>query len=226
VKRLASTAAITVLIGVAGWQGASAFQTAQDNVAEGESPAADQPDTTAPAGPTAPKTADTKAPGDKPQPPVATETPMAERVATLGFLNKRNGISRDLVLHPGQAVRIGDAIVRLRACETTADWEPEQLTGAFVQLDVRGRDQQWRRNFSGWLYKESPSLNVVPSALYDVWPKACTMRHPDMGPDTVPVSAGAPARSSAKKSTGDGPEGNRPAAPTPPAAKAASSNPT
>ena len=159
-------------------------------------------------------------------PPVTSETPMAERVAVIGVLNKRNGLSRDATLHPGQGVRWGDLIIRLRACETTADWESEQLTGAFVQADKRAPDGSWHRIFSGWLYKESPSLNVVEDPLYDVWPKACTMRHPDMGPDTVPVSAGAPARSSAKKSTGDGPEGNRPAAPTPPAANAASSNPT
>ena len=30
---------------------------------------------------------------------------MAERVAVLGLLNKRNGIVRDLTLRPGQAVR-------------------------------------------------------------------------------------------------------------------------
>src|SRR4051794_30011461 len=58
-------------------------------------------------------------------------TPMAEREAVLGFLNKRNGIPRELKLKPGQAVRIGDAVVRLRACETTAPWEVQQLTGAF-----------------------------------------------------------------------------------------------
>jgi hypothetical protein len=137
-----------------------------------------------------------------PQPkPVTTDTPMAERVAVLGVLNKRNGVAREVALHPGQAARFGDLVVRLRACETTADWETEQLTGAFVQADKRGPDGNWRRVFSGWLYKESPSLNVVEDPLYDVWPKSCTMRHPDMGPDTVAATSPAPVpRSSAKKS--------------------------
>ena len=136
-------------------------------------------------------------------PPVTSETPMAERVAVIGMLNKRNGIARDVTLHPGQGIRWGDLIVRLRACETTADWESEQLTGAFVQADKRSPDGSWRRIFSGWLYKESPSLNVVEDPLYDVWPKSCTMRHPDIGPDTVPASSsGAASRSSAKKSAG------------------------
>ena len=50
-------------------------------------------------------------------------TPMAQRVAVLGILNKRNGIVRDVALHPGQSARWNDVIVRLRACETTAPWE-------------------------------------------------------------------------------------------------------
>ena len=64
-------------------------------------------------------------------------TPMAQRVAVLGILNKRNGIVQDVALHPGQSARWKDVIVRLRACETTAPWEEEKLTGAFVQVDVQ-----------------------------------------------------------------------------------------
>lgn len=130
-------------------------------------------------------------------------TPMAERVAVIGFLNKRNGEGRDLTLRPGQAVRIGDAIVRLRACETTAPWEVQQLTGAFLQLDVRGADGQFRRVFSGWVYKETPSLNVVEHPIYDVWPKSCAMTHPEGG-EAAPASrpGAASSRSSASNSTG------------------------
>jgi hypothetical protein len=122
-------------------------------------------------------------------------TPMAQRVAVIGFLNKRNGIVRDLVLRPGQAVRIRDAVVRLRACETTAPWETQQLTGAFLQLDVQRPDDRWQRVFSGWVYKESPSLNVVEHPVYDVWPKSCTMTYP-----AAPGSSAAPQESSSRSS--------------------------
>lgn len=135
------------------------------------------------------------APAARTQPKAAAtatgETPMAERVAIVGVLNKRNGEARDLVMKPGQAYRVGRAIVRLRACEQTAPWEEEQLTGAFLQLDVEGTDRRWRRAFSGWVFKERPALNVVQSPLYDVWPKSCTMRFPTAGPDTVSASSGA-----------------------------------
>ena len=110
---------------------------------------------------------------------------MAQRVAVLGILNKRNGIVQNVTLRPGQSVRWKDAIVRLRACETTAPWEDEKLTGAFVQLDVQQPDKSWNRVFSGWLYKESPSLNVVEHPVYDVWPKSCAMTYP-AGPSSPP----------------------------------------
>ena len=86
---------------------------------------------------------------------------------------------------PGEAVRIGDLVVRLRACEATAPWEPERWTGAFVQVITRETRTSWRKTFSGWLYKESPSINVVEHPIYDVWVKACKMRHPDIGPGTI-----------------------------------------
>ena len=128
-------------------------------------------------------------------------TPMAQRIAVLGLLNKRNGIVRDLTLKPGQAMRVKDVTVRLKACEASAPWEPEKLTGAFVQVDVRRPDGQWVRRFSGWLYKESPSLNVVEDPVYDVWPKSCAMNWPS-GPAAPAAPSDSRSASSAPKSGG------------------------
>ncbi len=126
-------------------------------------------------------------------------TPMAQRVAVIGLLNKRNGLSQSLEMRPGQALRVGDVIVRLRACETTAPWEVQKLTGAFVQVDVRNPRGQFNRVFSGWLYKETPSLNVVEHPVYDVWPKSCAMTHP--GAAAAPSTPGnANSRSKAPNS--------------------------
>lgn len=137
-------------------------------------------------------------------------TPMARRVAVLGILNKRNGNSRDITLRPGEARRVGDVVVRLQACERSAPWEPQDLTGAFVQLDVREinretREPGWRRAFSGWLFKERPALNVIRHRLYDVWPKSCEMTHgastaprnAESGSDATPAS---PTRSAGEES--------------------------
>ncbi len=157
--------------------------------------------------------------------PQTGDTPMAERIATLGILNKRNGLSRDLRMRPGQAVRIGDLVVRLKACETTADWEADQLTGAFVQVIVKNATgANWRKVFSGWIFKESPSLNVVQHPIYDVWTKACTMRHAEVGPDTVTLTGDAGSASGKPSNAPKLPvaKGNAPDIPAAPTA--ASSN--
>ena len=152
-------------------------------------------------------------------------TPMAQRVAVLGILNKRNGIVKNVALHPGQSARWKDLLVRLRACEATAPWEEEKLTGAFVQIDVQKPDKKWSRVFSGWLYKESPSLNVVEHPVYDVWPTSCEMAYP-AGPAAPAAPVTSSNRSSAPKSGGasTAPVGTEPApattAPPPPSAAA------
>ncbi len=182
--------AIALVLAVAGWFGWHAVQdrgaTPADSGAEADVPASVDP-AARPAGGPETVSVDTGVDASL----LAGATPMAQRVAVVGLLNKRNGETRDITLKPGQATRIGDVVIRLRACERTAPWEQEQYTGAFVQLDVRGVDTKWRRAFSGWLFKERPALNVVIHPIYDVWPKSCTMSFPDSGPETV--SAAAPA---------------------------------
>ncbi len=140
-----------------------------------------------------------------PQPQIEVEdglgTPLAERVATLGLINKRNNISREIQIKPGEARRIDDVIVRLASCERTPPWENPPLTGAFVQVLVLDRvdaqsEREWRRVFSGWLYKEAPAVNVVEHPVYDVWVKDCAMTFP--GEDeavrpAAPAASGAPA---------------------------------
>ncbi|OBX19436.1 hypothetical protein A9995_06660 [Erythrobacter sp. QSSC1-22B] len=123
------------------------------------------------------------------QPAVGDEaqigTPLAERVATIGLLNKRNNLSQELEMAPGESRRVGDVIVRLRACERTAPWELPQEVGAFVQVLTleRGSEGDFRRIFSGWLFKNAPSVNVVEHPIYDVWVKDCTMEFPGEGAD-------------------------------------------
>lgn len=208
-KRLLATLALVIAGSAAAWQAARALQDVP-----AQPPAIETPPNAVEAAP------DSEAPAAKhaSSPPLATNpttTPMAERVATLGVLNKRNGLSRDLVMTPGRAVRMGDLVVRLRACEETAPWEPEKWTGAFVQVITRESGTRWRKIFSGWLYKESPSLNLVQHPIYDVWVKACKMRHADVGPDTIvarggEASSGSGNWSSAEKSPDAAPDASAP----------------
>jgi len=110
-------------------------------------------------------------------------TPVKDRVATIGLLNKRNNEIVDLVLKTGESRRVGNAVVKLATCEKTLPWERPVETGAFVQLFVEERAKlsdpmAWHKVFSGWLFKNSPSLNVVQHPVYDVWVKDCAMKFP------------------------------------------------
>ncbi len=124
-------------------------------------------------------------------------TPMAERVATVGALDKRTGVARDFAMRPGDAVRFGALTIRLRACEASQSWQTPEA-GGFVQIDQDLRKGGVRRVFSGWLFARSPSLNTYEDANFDVWIKACTMRFPETGPDTV--AAGSVGGSDGKAS--------------------------
>jgi len=138
-------------------------------------------------------------------------TPLAERVATLGLLNKRNNLTRDLKLKPGEALRVDNVIVKLAACERTAPWEDPPETGAFVQVFVEERatvreQLAWHKVFSGWLFRNAPSLNVVEHPVYDVWVKDCAMRFP--GEEASPAaaaSASKPAKPAGKPSAAPSP---------------------
>lgn len=143
-------------------------------------------------------------------------TPVKDRVATLGFLNKRNNITQIVQLKTGESRRIGNAIIKLATCERTAPWEDPPETGAFVQLFVEERATTrdklaWHKVFSGWLFKNSPALNVVEHPVYDVWVKDCAMKFP--GEEDSPAAAAS--TSSAAKPAGKppAPAAEAPAAP-------------
>jgi hypothetical protein len=138
-------------------------------------------------------------------------TAVKDRVATLGLLNKRNNLTQDVVIKTGEAKRIGNVILRLATCERTLPWERPIETGAFVQVFVEERARssdplKWRQVFSGWLFRNSPSLNVVEHPVYDVWVKDCAMKFP--GEEEAAVAAS----SNAAKASGSGNGGTAPAA--------------
>ena len=150
-------------------------------------------------------------------------TPVKDRVATLGLLNKRNNLTQDVVLKSGEARRIGNVVVKLATCERTPPWEQPASTGAFVQVFVEERAQAdqpltWRKVFSGWLFRESPSLNVVEHPVYDVWVKDCAMKFPGEEED---LSAAASSAAKPSGSPAAAPAASPSPSPKPSAAPAA-----
>lgn len=133
-------------------------------------------------------------------------TPVKDRVATIGVLNKRNNLTQDLVLKSGESRRIGNLVVRVATCERSLPWESPPETGAFVQVFVEERPQPseplaWRKVFSGWMFRNSPSLNVVEHPIYDVWVKDCAMKFPGEEEDPAEAASSSRAAKPADKAT-------------------------
>ena len=152
-------------------------------------------------------------------------TPNKDRVVTLGVLNKRNNLTQDLVMKPGEARRIGNLVVKVATCEKSLPWEQPQEEGAFVQAFVEERRSAaeklaWRKIFSGWLFRNSPALNVVEHPVSDVWVKSCAMSFP--GEEALPSSGKSSGKSAAKAS---GSASTVPATPAPVASASASPSP-
>ncbi len=145
-------------------------------------------------------------------------TPMKDRVAVIGVLNKRNNLSQDFEMKPGEARRWGEVIVRLAACERTAPWESPRQTGAFTQVFVRGAgsSDSWSKVFSGWLFRETPGINVVEHPIYDVWVKDCRMSFP--GEDAPASGSSADEDESARPAPAPSPTATASPTPEPPAA--------
>lgn len=152
-------------------------------------------------------------------------TPNKDRVVTLGVLNKRNNLTQDLVMKPGDSRRMGNLVVKVATCEKTLPWERPKEEGAFVQVFVEQRDTAkaklaWHKVFSGWLFKNSPALNVVENPVYDVWVKKCDMHFPgEESGSPAPVSDNSAAKPSGTA------KASRPPVETESAAPVASSTP-
>jgi hypothetical protein len=153
-------------------------------------------------------------------------TPMKDRVATLGLLNKRNNLSQDVVMKPGETRRIGNIVLKLAACEKTLPWEKPADEGAFVQVFIEDRataqeQLAWHKIFSGWLFAHSPALNVVQHPAYDVWLKKCAMSFP--GEEASPQDPAS--AKSAPKASGSASARPAPSASASPEAPAATPTP-
>lgn len=148
-------------------------------------------------------------------------TPVKDRIGTLALLNKRNDLVTELKLKTGESRRVGNVVVKLATCERTLPWERPIETGAFVQVFVEERaksDQPltWHKVFSGWLFKNSPSLNAVEHPVYDVWVKDCAMKFPGEEEEAAAAAASAakPAGSATPAAT-PSPSPKASATPTP-----------
>jgi hypothetical protein len=105
-------------------------------------------------------------------------------IAVFAGLDKITGVTTTFEIPIGQERRFGALVVKPDACYTRPITE-EPKTTSFVQVDQVEINNTRKTIFSGWMFAESPGLNAVEHAIYDVWLTGC--RDPNAPPAVVEV---------------------------------------
>lgn len=93
-------------------------------------------------------------------------------VAEFTGIDKITGRIINFDVYIDETVQFGALLVTPRVCYSRPATE-EPKTDSFVEVDEMTLDRKVRRIFTGWMFAESPGLNAVEHAVYDVWLKGC-----------------------------------------------------
>ncbi|TIT41054.1 MAG: DUF2155 domain-containing protein [Mesorhizobium sp.] len=126
---------------------------------------------------------------DAPVEPDATVAPAAPQritnpVAEFAGIDKITGRIITFDVYIDETVQFGALQVTPRICYSRPQTE-EPKTDSFVEVDEITLDRKIRRIFTGWMFAESPGLNAVEHAVYDVWLKGCKQKSDVPAPDAA-----------------------------------------
>jgi hypothetical protein len=116
-----------------------------------------------------------------------TEVPIeriANPVAEFSGIDKITGRITSFDVYIDETVQFGALQVTPRVCYSSGQGQ-EPRTDGFVEVDEITLDRKIRRIFSGWMFAESPGLNAVEHAVYDVWLKSCKSESDVPAPETA-----------------------------------------
>ncbi|MET0574700.1 MAG: DUF2155 domain-containing protein [Mesorhizobium sp.] len=133
----------------------------------------------APAEPAPNAPAPTETAPAKPAPVQRIKNPIAE----FSGIDKITGRITTFDVYIDETVQFGALQVTPRVCYSRPK-EEEPKTDSFVEVDEITLDRKIQRIFTGWMFAESPGLNAVEHAVYDVWLKACKQKSDVPPPET------------------------------------------
>ncbi len=93
-------------------------------------------------------------------------------VAEFSGLDKITGRIITFDVYINETVQFGALQVTPRVCYSRPVSETPRTAG-FIEVDEITLDRKIRRIFTGWMFADSPGLNAVEHAVYDVWLKSC-----------------------------------------------------
>jgi hypothetical protein len=109
---------------------------------------------------------------ERPQTAPARAERISNPVAEFTGVDKITGRIITFDVYIDETVQFGALQVTPRVCYSRPVTE-EPKTDSFVEVDEITLDRKIRRIFTGWMFAESPGLNAVEHAVYDVWLKSC-----------------------------------------------------
>ena len=109
-------------------------------------------------------------------------------VAEFAGIDKITGRIITFDVYIDETVQFGALQVTPRVCYSRPQTE-EPRTDSFVEVDEITLDRKIRRIFTGWMFAESPGLNAVEHAVYDVWLKECKQKSDVPAPDGAKADA-------------------------------------
>jgi hypothetical protein len=97
---------------------------------------------------------------------------IANPVARFTGLDKITGRVTQFDVYVDETVQFGALQITPRACYSRPPTET-QRTSVFVEVDQVSLKGSITRIFAGWMFADSPALNAVDHAVYDVWLVDC-----------------------------------------------------
>jgi hypothetical protein len=103
--------------------------------------------------------------------PALAET-IANPVAQFSGLDKITGRITTFDVYIDETVQFGALQITPHACYTRPPTET-QRTSVFVEVDQVSLKGSIDRIFTGWMFADSPALNAIDHAVYDIWLLDC-----------------------------------------------------
>jgi hypothetical protein len=115
---------------------------------------------------------------------------IANPVAAFSGLDKITGRITKFDVYIDETVQFGALQITPRACYTKPPTET-QRTSVFVEVDQVSLKGSVTRIFTGWMFADSPALNAIDHAVYDIWLIDCKQSS-DVPPPTADGAEAAP----------------------------------
>ena len=139
--------------------------------------------------------------------PAKAET-IANPVASFSGLDKITGRITKFDVYIDETVQFGALQITPRVCYTRPPTET-QRTSVFLEVDQVSLKGQITRIFTGWMFADSPALNAIDHAVYDIWLDDCKQSTDVPPPEVVNAPAETPAADQPAEATAEAPVDDR-----------------